>query len=118
MQQGQGTGNGLSVLATSINLAATNILIEQSPNCFILSERQSTLYDSSIVHLWFPTSRNSRTKSPSTAQANKQNIYPKELNPDIMKPSYISPNTITMVLYMLNECNASNHRHAPEGQIQ
>jgi len=46
------------------------------------------------------------------------NIYPKEPNSDIMKPSNISSNTITMVLYMLNECNASNQRHAPEGQIQ
>jgi hypothetical protein len=46
------------------------------------------------------------------------NIYPKEPNSDIMKPSNISPNIITMVLYMLNECNASNQRHAHEGQIQ
>jgi hypothetical protein len=40
MQQGQGTGNGLSVLATSLNLAATNILIAPTPNCFILSTHQ------------------------------------------------------------------------------
>jgi hypothetical protein len=46
------------------------------------------------------------------------NIYPKEPNSDIMKLSNIFPNTITMVLYMLNECNASNQRHAPGGQIQ